>query len=82
MGAAATISTGITEQQLEAFNRNGFVLIDTLLTAGELDAAEAGWDAVVAGGSAYEVREYVNTLAHPFFENVAKRESCVRALQR
>ena len=71
----------LSPEDLASYNRNGFVLIDTPLTEAELERAETGWDQVSAAqaveyeGTAkagYGSRAFVETVAHPFFEQVAK----------
>lgn len=64
----------LTVEQMDSFEDNGFTLIDTPLSELELEAAERGWDRVQRGESKFwSDPDYLATLAHPFFESVAKQ---------
>ena len=64
----------LTAEQVQSFERNGFTLIDTPLSELELDAAEDGWGRVQRGETEiWSDPDYLATLAHPFFESVAKQ---------
>ena len=65
-------SDGITDAQIEQYDRDGFVTIDTPFTSRELDRAEAAWDRWARDGATpYEDAGYVDVIQHPFFEAVA-----------
>jgi len=62
----------ITDTDIEQYDRDGFVMVDTPFTPDELDRAEAAWDRWADGGrDPYEEPGYVDMIQHPFFEAVA-----------
>ncbi len=62
------------DEQLNQYERDGAVMIDSPFTVEELDRAEAAWDRLQASGDpAYEDPDYVDVVQHPFFEEVAKK---------
>ena len=72
----------ITEEQIECFDREGGVTIDTPLTSQEISAACAAMDRLLpqVGSNprasltcSYFDAEIVHIIEHPFFEEVAKR---------
>jgi hypothetical protein len=64
----------VTTADLETFERDGAVTIDTSFTEVELDRAEAAWDRIKASGDpAWRDQDYVNTIQHPCFEEIAKQ---------
>ena len=64
----------VTTPNLETFERDGAVTIDTSFTEVELDRAEEAWDRIKASGDpAWMDQDYVNTIQHPCFEEIAKQ---------
>ena len=64
----------MTDEQIDAYERDGAVTIDSPFTEGELDRAEAAWDRLKASGDkAYTDPDYVDVIQHPYFEEVAKK---------
>jgi hypothetical protein len=72
----------LTDAQMEAFETEGVVLVDTLSTLGgltseQLDDAESTWDRLVLdpGGSKPKEQDegFIRLISHTFFENVAKQ---------
>ena len=63
-----------TDADLEHYERDGAVTIDSPFTEEELDRAEAAWDRLKESGDPpYEDPDYVDVLQHPYFEEVAKK---------
>ena len=64
-----------TDAQLEQYEEQGAVTIDTPFTPAQLDRAEAAWDRLQADRSIkpYEDPDYVDVIQHPYFEEVAKK---------
>jgi len=63
-----------TDAQLAQYEEQGAVTIDSPLSAGELDRAEAAWDRwMQEGGDLCEYQDYVDVLQHPYFEEVARK---------
>ena len=63
-----------TDADLETYERDGAVIIDTPFTEEELDRAEAAWDRIKESGCApYEDPGYIEVISHPYFEAVAKK---------
>lgn len=66
--------TQFTDEQLAQYEANGAVTIDTPFTEQQLDRAEAAWDRLQASGAPpYEDQDYIDTIQHPYFEEVAKK---------
>lgn len=64
----------VRKEDLETYERDGAVTIDTSFTEEELDRAEAAWDRIKASGDpAWSDPDYVNTIQHPCFEEIAKQ---------
>lgn len=64
----------VTKADLETYERNGAVTIDTPFTEEELDLAEEAWDRIKASGDpAYTDPGYVDMMQHPHFEAIAKQ---------
>ncbi|MFT5367024.1 MAG: hypothetical protein ACI8V2_001982 [Candidatus Latescibacterota bacterium] len=64
----------MTDAELEQYETEGAVIIDTPFTEEELDKAEAAWDRLTESGRpSYEDPEYVNLVQHPYLEGVAKQ---------
>ena len=71
----------LSDAQVEAFEEDGVVLVDTLTAAGgltqaELDDAEATWDELILGEDAPAKEQhpgFVRLVTHPWFEAVAKQ---------
>lgn len=72
----------LSDAQMEAFEAEGMVLVDTLsvhggLTAAQLDEAERTWDRLVLGPAGGPPREqdegFIRLISHPVFENIAKQ---------
>ena len=63
-----------TDAQLEQYEKQGAVTIDSPFTTEQLDRAEAAWDRLKQnGGEPYEEPGYVDVIQHPYFEEVAKK---------
>ena len=63
-----------TDAQLEQYENQGAVTIDSPFTTEQLDRAEAAWDRLKQnGGEPYEEPGYVDVIQHPYFEEVAKK---------
>eukprot|EP01051_Picozoa_sp_SAG22_P017830 SAG22_NODE_2845_length_2161_cov_3.238603_2_plen_261_part_00 len=65
----------LTAAQLEAFERDGAVTIDSPLSPEQLDAAERAWDRVDGQRTVKSCAEagFVAAVGHPFFETAAKQ---------
>ena len=64
----------LTDAELNQYQDEGAVIIDTPFTEEELDKAEAAWDRLTQSGAPpYEDPDYVNLVQHPFLESVAKK---------
>jgi hypothetical protein len=64
----------MTDAELEQYENEGAVIIDTPFTDEALDRAEAAWDRLTKSGRpAYEDPDYVNLVQHPYLEAVAKQ---------
>lgn len=65
----------LSADQIEEFERNGAVTIDSPLTTVQLDAAEQSWDNVRGERTLKSCAErgFVDAVAHPFFEAAAKQ---------
>ena len=62
----------LSAAQMEAFERDGAVLVTSPLTPAELDGAEAAWDRISAGETTTSTDEdYLDMLTHPYWEQVA-----------
>jgi hypothetical protein len=63
-----------SDEQLNQYDREGAVMIDSPFAVEELDRAEAAWDRIKASGDPpYADPDYVDIVQHPFFEEVAKK---------
>lgn len=72
----------LTDANLAEYESQGAVTIDTPFTTEELDRAEAAWDRLKASGApSYDDPDYVNTVQHPYFEEVAKKLLRAQAVQ-
>lgn len=64
----------ISDEEINIYERDGAVTIDSPFTEEELDTFEAAWDRIKANDTPpYEDPDYVDVIQHPFFEEVAKR---------
>ncbi|MGA1197264.1 MAG: phytanoyl-CoA dioxygenase family protein [Candidatus Latescibacterota bacterium] len=64
----------LTDAELNTYQDEGAVIIDTPFTSEELDKAEAAWDRLTTNGAPpYEDPDYVNLVQHPYLEAVAKK---------
>ena len=71
----------LSDAQMEAFEAEGMVLVDTLsvhggLTAAQLDEAERTWDRLALGPGAPPKEQdegFIRLISHPVFENIAKQ---------
>ena len=66
----------ITQAELDQFEEQGAVLLDTPFTTEQLDRAEAAWDRLLEEPGAiqvYEEPDFLDVFQHPFFEEVAKQ---------
>ena len=72
-GSAAMAA--LSAVQMEEFERNGAVTIDSPLTPVQLDAAEQSWDSVRGERTIESCAQpgFVEAVAHPFFEAAAKQ---------
>lgn len=64
----------LTDEQLEQYQNEGAVIVDTPFTDEELDKAEGAWDRFHRDGNPpYEDPDYVDYVQHPYLEAVAKQ---------
>ena len=63
----------ITDDQLNQYETQGAITIDSPFSEAELDRAEAAWDRLkTSGDPSYTDSDYVDVIQHPYFEEIAK----------
>ncbi len=64
-----------TDAQLEQYEQQGSVTIDSSFTTDQLNRAETAWDRLKTNGynKAHEDPDYIEIIQHPYLEEVAKK---------
>ena len=72
----------LTAAQMETFERDGAILVDTPFSPSEMDKIEGAWDRITTQESTTATDEdYLDMLTHPFFESVACQVLRAEAVQ-
>jgi hypothetical protein len=62
----------LTPAQMETFEKDGAILVDTPFTSAQMDSIEAAWDRITTKETnTWTDHDYLDMLADPFFEAVA-----------